>query len=266
MLRSAVRTSERTRISYQAGLESPALTRGPGAAGAANFVISKALFEFQPKPGVQIAVGRDTLPNGLGLPDPQTFARRQHDPLGTGFPTQIKAFFWNDRWEVTPYAFGPGYDEDAAQRQKGGGILAGVDLWKQHAVVGVALRGSTSDAFDRRSVGAYARLGFGRWGVLAEHDLTSRTTRRPGAIDRDHIVGFTQFFYAPVEWFVTYLSVDNVDVSGAGGKRVVRLAPSASLRLSDNLTVVFSTRDEMVRGAAANSRTYSVSFAVKTVQ
>jgi hypothetical protein len=265
MLRSAVQTSARTRVSYQAGLETPSLTRS-NATGSANFVVSKALFEYQPKDGIQIAVGRDTLPNGLGLPDPQTFSRRQHDPLGTGYPTQIKAFFWNDRFEVVPYAFGPGFDEARELRQHGAGILAGVDVWKQHAVVGMTARQSSSDAFDRRSVGAYARVGFGRFGVLAEHDLTTRVTQNTELPGSEHIVGFTQFYFAPVEWFVTYLSMDNVTGSGPGAKRTVRFSPSASMRLSDNLTVVLSTRDEFANGLAPNSRAYSVSFAVKTIQ
>jgi hypothetical protein len=264
MLRSSVATSANTRVSYQAGLDTPSLTRSSG--GSANFVLSKALFEYTPKPGVQIAVGRDTLPNGLGLPDPQTFSRKQSDPLGTGYPTQIKAFLWNDRFEVTPYLFGPGFDEARDQQQYGGGILAGIDVWKQHAVVGMTARASSSDAFDRKSIGAYARLGFGKWGVLAEHDLTSRVTPRADTPRNEHIVGFTQFYFAPVEWFVTYLGVDNVAVSGPGSKRLARFAPSVSMRLSDNLTVVLATRDEFVSGLAPNSRTYSVSFAVKTIQ
>jgi hypothetical protein len=268
MLRSAVQTSARTRLSYQAGLETRPLVRSGSSTAprSANFVLSKAVFEYQPKDGVHLMVGRDTLPNGLGLPDPQSFSRQQSDPLGTGYPTQIKAFLTKNRFEVTPYVFGPGFDETRDQRQYGAGIVAGVDVWKQHAVVGMTARRSSGDAFDRTSVGAYARLGFGRWGVLAEHDLTTRVTERAAAPPTDHIVGFTQLYVAPVEWFVTYLSVDNVAVSGPGARHVYRLSPSASLRLSENLTVVFSTRDDFVSGLAPNSRSYSVSFAVKTVQ
>jgi hypothetical protein len=268
MLRSAIQTSARTRVSYQAGLETPTLARTMSATTprSANFVVSKALFEYQPTDGIHIAVGKDTLPNGLGLPDPQAFSRRQHDPLGTGYPTQIKAFLTKGRFEVTPYVFGPGFDESQAEQQYGGGVLAGMDVWKEHAVVGVTARRSTSDAFDRRSLGAYARLGFGRWGVLAEHDFTSRVTARGALPASDHLVGFTQLYVAPVEWFVTYLTLDNVAVSGPGDRHVYRLSPSASMRISDNLTVVLSTRDDFIRGFAPNSRTYSISFAVKTVQ
>jgi len=267
MLRNMVMLSSHTAVSYQAGVDTAVSKKRAGNAGTADLVVSKALFEYRPKEGVALQVGRDTLPNGLGLPDPQTFWRRQNDPLGTAYPFQAKAFLWTPRFEVTPYAFGPGYDETTlAARQHGGGVVGGVDVWKQRAVLGMSARTSMSTAFDRRSVGAYARLGFGRWGILGEHDLTSRVDRISALPQTDFVVGFTQFFVAPKEWFVTSLLIDDVATSGSSGKHVYRLAPAAQLRMSDNITFVFSTRDEFITGLAANSRTYSVSVAVKSVR
>jgi hypothetical protein len=268
MLRSAYNISAHTRISYQAGLETPSLARTVSASTprSADFVVSKALFEYHPREGIDIAIGRDTLPTGLGLPDPQTFQRRQHDPLGTGYPTQIKAFLWTNRFQFTPYVFGPGFDETRVAQQHGGGVLGGVDVWKQRAVIGMSARQSSADAFDRRSIGAYARLGFGRWGILAEHDLTTRVTNRTVTPRSEYVVGFTQLFAAPVEWFVTSLAVDDVKVTGTGAKHAYRFAPTAQMRISENLTMVFSTRDEFVSALVPHSRTYAVTFAVKTVQ
>jgi hypothetical protein len=266
MVRNMVMLSSHTAVSYQAGMDTAVSKRAAGNAGTADFVVSKAVFEYRPMEGMAFQVGRDTLPTGLGLPDPQAFARKQHDPLGTAYPIQAKAFFWTSRFEVAPYAFGPGLDESRTVRQHGGGVAGGVDVWKQRAVVGMTARASASPAFDRRSVGAYARLGFGRWGILGEHDLTSRLGRAPGALPADYVAGFTQFFVAPREWFVTSLLIDEIATSGAGGKHQYRLAPTAQLRLSDNVTFILSTRDEFVTGPAANSRTYSVSVAVKSVQ
>ena len=266
MLRNMVMLSSHTAVSYQAGMDTAVSKRAAGNAGTADFVISKALFEYRPREGMAFQVGRDTLPTGLGLPDPQAFARKQHDPMGTAYPVQAKAFFWTPRFELAPYAFGPGFDEGRAVRQHGGGVAGGVDVWKQRAVVGMTARASASPAFERRSVGAYARLGFGRWGILGEHDLTSRAGRAPGAAPAGYVAGFTQLFVAPREWLVTSLVIDEVASSGAGGKHQYRLAPTAQLRLSDNVTFVLSTRDEFITGLTANSRTYSVSVAVKSVQ
>jgi hypothetical protein len=266
MLRNMVMMSAHTSVSYQAGLETAVAKKTGTSSGTTDFVVSRALFEYRPKEGVAIQIGRDTLPTGLGLPDPQTFLRRQNDPLGTAYAVQAKAFFWSPRFEAAPYAFGPGFDENRDARQHGGGVLGGVNVWKQRAVVGMAARMSHSPAFDRNSVGAYARLGFGAWGILGEHDVTSRDARTSTLAPADYIVGFTQFFVAPREWFVTSLLVDDVVTSGPGGKHQYRVAPTAQLRISDNVTVVLSTRDEFITGLAANSRTYSVSVAVKSVQ
>jgi hypothetical protein len=267
MMRNMVTLSSHTAVSYQAGFDTAVSKRRAGSTGTADVVVTKALFEYRPKEGVAFQIGRDTLPTGLGLPDPQTFLRKQNDPLGTAYPVQAKAFFWSSRFELTPYAFGPGFDEtNLAARQHGGGVVGGVDVWKQRAVLGMTARTSISTAFDRRSVGAYARLGFGRWGILGEHDLTARTSRTSTLAPADNVVGFTQFFVAAKEWFVTSLLVDDVMTSGAGGKHVYRFAPTAQLRMSDNVTFVFSTRDECIMGPMANSRTYSVSVAVKSVR
>jgi len=267
MFRNMVMLSSHTAVSYQAGLDTAVSKKTGTSSGTADFVVSKALFEYRPKDGVAFQVGRDTLPTGLGLPDPQTFLRRQNDPPGTAYPVQAKAFFWTPRFEVAPYAYGPGFDETGRRaRQHGGGVQGGVDIWKQRAVIGMTTRTSRSTTIDRRSVGAYARLGFGRWGVLGEHDLTSRTVHTSTLAPADNVVGFTQVFVAAKEWFVTSLLVDDVVTSGPGGKHLYRLAPTAQLRISDKVTVVLSTRDEFITGLAANSRTYSVSVAVKSVQ
>jgi hypothetical protein len=267
MLRNMVMLSSHASVSYQAGLDTAVAKKPAGNAGTADFVVSKALFEYRFKEGIAVQVGRDTLPTGLGLPDPQTFARKQNDLLGTAYPFQAKAFIGARRFELAPYAFGPGFDETThAARQHGGGVVGGIDVWKQNAVLGMTARASNSPAFDRRSVGAYARLGFGRWGILTEHDVTSRVARTTAALPADYVAGFTQFFVAPKEWFVTSLLVDDVVTSGPGTKHQYRLAPTAQMRISDNVTFVLSTRDEYITGVAANSRTYSVTVAVKSVR
>jgi hypothetical protein len=42
----------------------------------------------------------------------------------------VKAFWTTHRPQLTPYVFGRGGDEPASLRQCGGGIVAGVDVWK----------------------------------------------------------------------------------------------------------------------------------------
>ena len=271
-LRSSMKVTERNRVSSVLTLESPTLA--PGGSGfadgtAARAVLAKALWEYRPKQGVELAIGRDEMPSGIGLPDPLAFIRSGSDPDDTRYPTQIKAFLWNERFQVTPYIFGPGGDEPNRIRQYGGGVIGGVDIWKRRAVVGLSTRLANAESFERRSVGAFARLGFGKWGILAEHDLTSRTAEEtPGAAAASrHLAGHTQVFFAPKEWLVTSLAAEHLVGQGAAGdSHTYRLAPGVQARISDNLTLILSVRDVFTGPVNRRSRVYSLQVAVKSVQ
>lgn len=269
MLRGSVRLSARNRVSYVMGLESPLLGPAAGTAATAKAVVPAALWEYRPKDGVEIAVGRDVMPSGIGLPDPQTFIRNGTDSRDTKYPTQVKAFLWSERLQITPYLFGPGGDEPRAARQYGGGVVAGVDVWQHRAVLGLSTRITSGTTASRRSVGAFARLGFGKWGILAEHDLTARdafTDAGDRATTR-HLAGHTQVFFAPKEWLVTSLAAEHLVVDGiARPAHTYRLTPAVQARFSDNLTVIFNVRDIFVDARTARSRTFSVQVAVKSVQ
>jgi hypothetical protein len=268
MLRSAVRLGDRQRMSYSLGVETPASSpSGPrGSNGDAAFVIAKALWEGRVADGLDLAIGRDEMPSGIGLPDPLTFMRRGNDAGNTAYPLQVKAFWSRHRVQLTPYVFGPGGDEPAALRQYGIGIVSGVDVWRERAVVGLTGRTSRGRDFERRSIGAYARLGFGKWGVLAEHDLTSRTDTTGAEPRSQYVAGHTQVFFEPREWLVTSLGTEHLVVNGPGVRHVFRLAPAVQTRLTDSLTVIFTVRDVFTGVDAGRSRTYSMQVAVKTVE
>src|SRR5205085_245697 len=194
--RSSLRMSEHNRLSAAFGLETPVLSTASSTTTAGNLVVYKALYEYRPKENLELAVGRDEMPSGIGLPDPLAFIRNANDAGDTAYPTQVKAFWYTHRLQLAPYAFGPGGDEPAALRQHGGGMVAGVDVWKHRAIVGVTSRLSEASTFHRNSAGAYARLGFGKWGILAEHDFTSRTTRDATVAQpqSQYLAGHTQLF------------------------------------------------------------------------
>ena len=267
-LRSSVRINEKNRMSYAAGLESPTLTSSlpAGTSAAVKGVVSKALWEYRPKDGLEFALGRDEMPSGIGLPDPQAFIRKGNDPGDTAYPTQVKMFWWNRRMQLTPYAFAPGGDERPEVRQYGAGMLGGVDVWKQRAVLGLSVRSSNASTFSRRSAGGFARLGFGKWGMLAEHDFTSRTASDETAPASQYLAGHTQIFLAAKEWLVTSLAAEHLVVDGPRQSHTYRLTPGVQLRFSDNLTVIVNARDTFTGASAGRTRTFSVQVAVKTVE
>jgi len=266
--RTSLRMSEHNRLSAAFGLETPVLSTASSATTAGNIVVYKALYQYRPKDNFELAIGRDEMPSGIGLPDPLAFIRNGNDAGDTAYPTQVKAFWTTHRLQLTPYVFGPGGDEPASLRQYGGGMVAGVDVWKHRAIVGVSSRLSEASAFHRNSVGAYARLGFGKWGILAEHDFTSRTTRDATVQTplSQYLAGHTQLFFAPVEWLVTSLAAEHLVVDAAQQTHVYRLTPGVQARISDNLTLIVNMREAFTGVTTGRARTFSIQLAVKSVQ
>jgi hypothetical protein len=272
MFRSSAEITAHNRLSLTLDLRGSPFTDGvqttPTATGV---VVPLVLWEYRPKDGLDLAVGRDQMPSGIGLPATQSYLQQGTDPGSGAYPTQVKLFWWNRRFQLTPYAFGPGNsDVDSRDREWGEGMLGGIDVWRQNAILGLSVLDSRASAFERRSVGAYARLGFGLWGILAEHELAGRTiTDGPGA-STTYIAGYTEVFVAPYEWLVASLAVDELAVSVPAnpGSQVYGIAPGAQVRVSEHLTVVFTTRDVFADADAGvrRSRTYTLQLAVKTVR
>jgi hypothetical protein len=63
-------------------------------------------------------------------------------------------------------------------------------------VSNVEARAST---FDRRSVGMYTRLGFGKWSILAEHEVIGRNTD----VSTGYVAGHTRVIFVPYQWLET---------------------------------------------------------------
>jgi hypothetical protein len=270
MFRSSLEVSEHNRLSYTLELTGSPFTGGvQSGPTATSIVVPLALWEYRPKEGLDLAVGRDQMPSGLGLPATQSFMQQGTDPGSGAYPTQVKLFWWNRRFQLTPYAFGPGNSRvDSRDREWGEGMLGGVDVWRQNAILGLSVLDSRASAFEHRSVGAYARLGFGLWGILAEHELAGRTLTDIPATTARYTAGYTEVFVAPREWLVTSLAVDELVSSMPGGpaSRAYGIAPGAQVRVSPNLTMVFTTRDVLADEGVRPSRTYSLQLAVKTVK
>jgi hypothetical protein len=256
--RSAVGIIPNHRLVYAASINSPTLTRAR-TSGAVSMGMSRLYWLYQAKPGLSFVVGRDDLPSGLGLPGAQSFFRRVNNPSVSSTPTQAKVFWAHKRVEVTAYGYGPDGNETQPQFEaRGGGGIVGVNVWRDRAVVGISARRSVADAFDRSNGGVFARLAVSRhWGILAEHDVTQRTTST-GA-DFTHLAGHTQVFFVPFDWLQTALAVEHLTTSGAADQ--YRLSPSADIRLTSNIKLGFNMRDVY---ATTDSRTFSFQLQVKT--
>jgi len=255
--RTAIAMNAQNRLVYAFGVRSPALSLNRRM-GAASLGMSRLYWMYQPRDGVALVVGRDDLPSGLGLPGASSFYRTVNNPNVSSTPTQAKVFWWNRRWQVATYAYGPDGNETQPQYEaRGAGAMGGVNVWKDRAVVGLTTRVSKADAFDRRNAGLFARVGFNEHvGVLAEHDVTERELNTGRRLT--HLAGHAEVFFVPYNWLQTALAAEHLNtVSGAS---TYRLSPSVEVRLTPNFRLQFSSRSVY---ANTDSRTYSVSLQVK---
>jgi hypothetical protein len=258
--RAALAVSHRQYIVYGLSVGSPTLAR-TRTSGAVSVRMSRLYWLYQPKDGVSVTVGRDDLPSGNGL---LGFSRATTSPNVSSTPTQAKVFWWNKRWQVAAYGYGPdGNETEPRYEARGGGAIVGVNVWKDRAVAGVTSRVSYADAYDRRNASAFLRLGLTEhWGVLLEHDVTARTTDKGEHLT--HVAGYSQVFYVPFDWLQTGIAAE--DVTTIRGRHTYRFTPSAQVRLNRNVAVSFNTRDVYTGVAAGRSRTYSVQLSVKAVE
>ena len=67
----------------------------------------------------------------LGRTTPGPLADARGSVASSGYrtaTTQMKAFWWGKRYQISPYAFGPGGNERSGDHESGGGALAEVDV------------------------------------------------------------------------------------------------------------------------------------------
>jgi hypothetical protein len=255
--RTAVALTAQQQVVYAFSVRSPNLSTSRQM-GATSLGMSRLYWTYQPRDGVALVVGRDELPSGLGLPGASSFYRSANEPSVSSTPTQVKLFWWNKRWQVATYGYGPdGNETDPRFEARGAGALVGATVWKDRAVVGVTTRVSKSDAYDRQNAGVFARVGLTEHvGFLLEHLVTERSlSTGPRVTD---VAGHAEVFFVPVNWLQTAIAAEHLNTRN--GASVYRLSPSAEVRLTPNFRLVFSTRNIY---AETDSRTYSVQLQVK---
>jgi hypothetical protein len=232
-------------------------------------------WEYRPTEAFSVSIVRDRLPRGVELGETRTFLQ---DFDTDKYPTQLRMFLTTHLFHVTAYAFAPGSKTMLDHHTRGIGLLGEVLLAGNHLALGVSARHAQEDApenadermtgskLERRSVGGYARLGFGKWGVLAEHERTKPRIGGVTVAGPDRWSGYTQFFFVPKEWLVTSLIAEQSNDTTELRERSFRWRPEVQARLTPNVTITASARTDKPRGATSSSRIYLVQLAVKTVQ
>jgi hypothetical protein len=228
-------------------------------------MVSSALLQYRPKEGFEVAAGRDLLPTGVYVPDLGMLVRSRNSAGYYDTPTQLKLYWWGKRYQLIPYIFGPSGHEAVGHREFGGGGLAEFDLrGNQKTVVGVNFLRASAAQTDRRLLGVYTRLGFGRWGIFAEHDITARTVHATG-VSFQQQASYAQGFWAIREWFVASLIAEQLRVARPYREDLRAGKVEVAARLSSNVTLSVNFRMQRNQLTDVWSPSAGVQLAFKTV-
>lgn len=242
----------------------PSLSYAPPVEATQVYVPS-ALLSWRARNNLEFSAGRDALPNGVNVPDLAIYVRSRN---GSGYydaPTQVKVFWWGRRYHVNPYFFAPAGNEHAGFHERGGGALAEFDvLGHGRTVAGLnALHGS-SGRVDRTLIGPYARLGFGKWGILAEHDITRRTLVEASPVTFRQDASYGQIFWAAREWLVPAITGERLTVERPYREALLAVGGQVAARLTPQFTVTLSARIQHNELTGRTSPAVTFQLAMKT--
>jgi hypothetical protein len=244
----------------------PAAVYDPAAQSSTIFV-NTALLHYRPRESLEFAVGRDQLPSGINIPDLAVFVRSRNRLGYYDAPTQLKMYWGGKRYHVMPFVYAPGGNEPAGEAESGGGSLAEFDLLgNQKTIAGMTVQRGTADNGDRQMVGAYARLGFGQWGILAEHDITDRTRNALSPAAFRQTTSYGQVFWAMREWLVASGIGERSRTEAPFAQNLVAGKVEIAARLSSQASIVVSTRLERNLITQKTGKSVTLQTAFKTTR
>jgi hypothetical protein len=242
----------------------PELSYAPHSRASSVF-LNTALLHYRASPTLEFAAGRDQLPSGVNVPDLGLWTRSRNRLGYYDVPSQLKMFWTGRQVHLTPFVYAPGGNEASGDGERGAGTLAEVVFGQQRTVVGLSIVTGTSPIGDRRMTGGYARLGFGRWGILAEHDFTKRTQTSPAPVSFAQAASYGQLFWAAREWLVASASAERLRVDPPFEERLLAGKFELAARLASQATVGVSARVQRDQISGRRSTSVMLQAAFKTV-
>jgi hypothetical protein len=170
-----------------------------------------------------------------------------------------------DRFQVMPFVYGSAGNEIRGERERGAGSLAEFDVLGNHrTVLGATIQHSSAGNGDRRLTGGYARVGFGKWGILAEHDITNRFRGTTSQAFRQD-ASYAQVFWAARDWLVTSATGERLRVDAPFREHLTVGKVEIATRFTSHATLTLGTRVEHNAATGRIATSLAVQFALKTV-
>ena len=243
----------------------PALSYDQRATSSQLFV-NTALLQYRAG-RVEFAAGRDQLPTGIGVSDLGLWIKSRNRLGYYDAPTQFKMFWTASRVHLAPFVYGPGGNQEAGERERGVGTVAEFVVGgRQRTVLGASFLNGTAPDGDRLTFGGYVRLGFGRWGVLGEHDRTERTRGALGGAPFYQDASYGQVFFAAREWLVLSAIGERLRVDAPFEERALAGKLELTARLAPQASVGVSARQQRDQMTGRRSTSVTLQAAFKTAR
>ena len=138
-------------------------------------------------------------------------------------------------------------------------------LGRHKTVVGLSVLQAGARNGGRRVVGAYTRLGFGAWGILAEHDVTDRARNRLTDVDLRQHATYGQLFWALREWLVVSAIGERLSVEPPFEERLAAGKIEIAARLTGFASLAVNARVQRDLLTGRQSPAVGFQAALKTV-
>jgi hypothetical protein len=242
----------------------PALSYDPLSRPSSLFV-NTALLDYRASQTLEFEAGRDQLPSGLNLPNLGLWIKSADRQGYYDAPAQLKMFWTSRHVRVTPFVYADSGNQATGERETGAGTLAELVLG-QRTVLGLSVLNGNARNGNRRTAGGYVRLGFGRWGLLAEDDFTERTRTVPESASFAQRASYGQLFWAAREWLVASAIGERLHVAQPFEENLVAGTLELAARLASQASVTIMSRmqHDQITGRVSTSLVLQVAF--KTVR
>ena len=231
----------------------------------ASPVLNVAMVHYRVRPGLDLGGGRDQLPSGVNVADLGAFTKDRNNLGYYDTPAQFKVDWSGKRHRVVPFVYAPGGNEADGRRESGAGAVAEFDpIGAQHTVIGATFQQGHAADGDRRLAGAHARLGFGPWGILAEHTVTDRDPADGTASFRQHAT-YGQLFWAVREWLVASAIGERLSVRAPFVERINDGRLELAARFTAMATVAVTARVQRDEVTGRTTKSLTLQVALKTV-
>jgi len=109
------------------------------------------------------------------------------------------------------------------------------------------------------------RLGFGKWGILAEHDITDRSSKTGSFTAFRQSASYGQVFWAAREWLVASVIGERLRVGAPFEERLVGGRLELNARLASQVSIGASARLQRNETNGRIGRTIMLQMTFKTV-